>query len=129
MKSPRAMPVETRRMFVIAAGGTLAAGQLASMGRAEVPLALLALAACGVRWARTVFAFGAAFWALFALWGWTYYVVHGGSALTAEEHRVLAAMTMCALAFLAVTAPAVKDWVRAQPSPPAVLPRTISQLR
>ncbi|TNC26320.1 hypothetical protein [Mumia zhuanghuii] len=127
MKSPRGMPLETRRMFLITTGVTLAVGQqLGSLGSVTVPLALLGLAACGVAWARVVFAFGAVSFIALAMWGWGSFVVQGGS-LTAEDQRLLAVLTMSAVTLLTMTSPAVKLWVRAQPSSPAPSERRISQ--
>lgn len=120
------MPLETRRLFVIAAGATLAVGQQAGQLEAAVlPLILLALAACGVRWARAVLAFLAAFAAMLAGYGWSYFVLHGGS-VSGEDGSLLAGLTMWVVVLLSVTAPSVKRWVSAQP-PADASPRTISQ--
>ncbi|MFD1827885.1 hypothetical protein [Mumia zhuanghuii] len=121
MKSPWGMPAQTQRMFALSAAAVLAVAALEREAAVAWPVLLLALAACGVRWARVVFAFGAAFWAVLAVWGWGYVVVHGGS-IAADEARMLAAVTMYAVALLGVTSPVVKQWVGAQPSL-----RTISQ--
>jgi len=122
------MPLETRRMFLITAGIILATWQLGGgLGRTvATELILLALAACGVAWARVVFAFGAAFSTILAVWGWGYFAVQGG-AVTRDEQLVLAALTMSAVTLLTMTSPAVKQWVRAQPSSPAASERRISQ--
>jgi hypothetical protein len=121
------MPLETRRMFLITAAVTIAIGQqLGSLGSVTVPLALVGLAACGVAWARVVFAFGAAFSTILAVWGWGSFAVQGGS-LTADDERLLAVLTMLAVTLLTMTSPAVKQWVRAQPSSPAPSERRISQ--
>lgn len=120
------MPLDTRRLFLIAAGATLAVGQQAGQLEAVVlPLILLGLAAVGVRWARVFLAFVAAFAAMLAGYGWSYFVLHGGS-VSGEDRTTLAALTMWVVVLLSVTAPSVKRWVSAQP-PADASPRTISQ--
>ncbi len=120
------MPLDTRRLFLIAAGATLAVGQQAGqMEGAVLPLILLALAVLGVRWARVVVAFVAAFFAVLAGYGWASYVLDGGAG-SSDDSSILAGLTMWVVVLLCVTSPAVKQWVSPQP-PVDPSPRTISQ--
>lgn len=111
------MPAETVRLFVLATCSTLAVGLLQEEHKACAPfLLLLALAALGVRWARVMFAISAGFWTLMAGIGWVYLLYHGGD-VSAADARGLAWMTMCAVALVCITSPAVKSWASAQTSP------------